>query len=62
MNKKLFIGVTLVTATVVGGVVYYRHRIIEQVDQWLGQLPLDETDEEVPVDVTGPAFKEYDGA
>lgn len=35
MNKKAFIGATLVTATVVGGVVYFRHKILEQVDKWL---------------------------
>jgi len=64
MNKKLFIGATLVTATVVGGVVHYRHKIIEQFDQWLGQRPwdeglLDETDEGVPVDVVAPRFDEH---
>lgn len=31
MNKKAFIGATLITATVVGGVVYYRHHIMNQV-------------------------------
>ena len=35
MNKKAFIGATLITATVVGGVVYFRHKILEQVDKWL---------------------------
>lgn len=35
MNKKAFIGATLVTATVVGGAVYFRHKILEQVDKWL---------------------------
>lgn len=35
MNKKVFIGATLVTATVVGGVVYFRHEILKQVDKWL---------------------------
>lgn len=35
MNKKAFIGVTLITATVVGGVVYFRHKILEQIDKFL---------------------------
>lgn len=35
MNKKIFIGATLVTVTAVGGLVYYRHRLLEQVDKWL---------------------------
>lgn len=35
MNKKVFIGATLITATVVGGVVYFRHEILKQVDKWL---------------------------
>ena len=35
MNKRAFIGATLVTATVVAGAVYYRHKILEQVDKWL---------------------------
>jgi hypothetical protein len=35
MNKKAFIGATLVTATVVGTAVYFRHKILEQVDKWL---------------------------
>lgn len=44
MNKRVFIGATLVTATVVGGVVYYRHKILEQLDKWLD-------DEHQPADV-----------
>lgn len=41
MNKKVFIGATLITATVVGGVVYFRHEILKQVDKWLddGERP-----------------------
>lgn len=35
MNKKAFIGATLVTATVVGGLVYYRHQILAQIDRLL---------------------------
>lgn len=35
MNKKAFIGATLVTATVVGGLVYYRHEIRAQVARLL---------------------------
>lgn len=43
MNKKAFIGATLVTATVVGGAFYFRHKILEQVDKWLddGERPAD---------------------
>jgi len=57
MNKKTFIGVTLITATVVGGVVYFRHKILEQVDKWLddGDVPepLDLTPEERDAFVEG---------
>lgn len=35
MNKKAFIGATLITATVVGTAVYFRHEILAQVDKWL---------------------------
>jgi uncharacterized protein YxeA len=57
MNKKTFIGVTLITATVVGGVVYFRHKILEQVDKWLDTEdvpePLDLTPEERDAFVEG---------
>lgn len=29
MNKKLFIGATVITATVVGTAIYYRHRLLQ---------------------------------
>lgn len=52
MNKKAFIGATLITATVVGGVVYYRHWIRDQVDKWLGPDPeAGETREATPDEV-----------
>jgi len=57
MNKKTFIGATLITATMVGGVVYFRHKILEQVDKWLddGDVPepLDLTPEERDAFVEG---------
>lgn len=47
MNKKAFIGATLITATVVGGVVYFRHKILEQVDKWLDTEPMEHDPEAV---------------
>ena len=44
MNKKAFIGATLITATAVGTAVYFRHKILEQVDKWL-----DDGNEPIPV-------------
>lgn len=38
MDKKLFIGATIITATVIGGLVYYRH----QVRQALEDLTMDD--------------------
>lgn len=35
MNKKAFIGATLITATTVGVLVYYRHKLLARVDRWL---------------------------
>lgn len=37
MNKK-FVGATLITATVVGGVVLFRHQVLAQADKALGYL------------------------
>jgi len=37
MNKK-FVGATLITATVVGGLVYYRHQLLATADKALGYL------------------------
>ena len=45
MNKKAFVGVTLITATVVGGLVYYRHKILARVDKWLDDDPMQQVDE-----------------
>lgn len=44
MNKKAFIGVTLITATVVGGAVYFRHKIMATIDQWLDEADKPEAD------------------
>lgn len=38
MNKKAFIGATLFTATVVGGVVYYRHQLRARVEKLLDDV------------------------
>lgn len=51
MNKKVFIGATLITATVVGGLVYYRHVLLDRIGRTLESLDrlLDHEDpEEVP--------------
>jgi hypothetical protein len=42
VNKKAFISTTLITAVVVGGLVYYRHRIREQVASLLDDEDLDD--------------------
>lgn len=46
MNKKQFIGTTLITATVVGAVVYYRHILLKNLNTWLHP----EATVDVPVD------------
>lgn len=38
MNKKAFIGATVITATTVGVLVYYRHKLLEQAGKTLVNL------------------------
>ena len=57
MNKKAFIGATLVTATVVGGVVYYRHKIMERLDKWLDDEDMSQ-DQETALAVWEQAIRE----
>lgn len=42
MNKKLFIGATVITVTVVGTVVYYRHHLLKNFRLWLDDPSDDE--------------------
>lgn len=38
MNKKSFIGATVITATTVGVLVYYRHKLLAQAGKTLVNL------------------------
>lgn len=47
MNKKAFIGATVITVTVVGGLVYYRHQLRTKLAE-AGELFLEDPSEEEP--------------
>lgn len=44
MNKKAFIGATLITATTVGVLVYYRHKLLEQAGKLIDNAGTKVTD------------------
>lgn len=51
MNKKLFIGATLVTVTVVAGLVYYRHMRQTQEPDEIVQVDVDGVPHNIPKSV-----------